>query len=73
MEIRNSACVKSREFADIRFILFVPLCDCSNISSLVCDCIKTSSKYVIAFFCSISGLKFLHMKAEKAAGPMDIP
>ena len=44
-----------------------------NISSLVCDCIKTSSKYVIAFFFSISGLKILLMKAEKAAGPMDIP
>ena len=30
VEIRNSACVKSREFADIKFILFVPLCDCSS-------------------------------------------
>ena len=27
---RTSACVNKREFADIRFILFVPLCDCSN-------------------------------------------
>ena len=34
---------------------------------------KTSSKYVIAFFLSISGLKVLLMKAEKATGPMDIP
>ena len=29
-ESRISACVYKREFADIRFILFVPLCDCSN-------------------------------------------
>ena len=33
----------------------------------------TSSKYVIAFFFNISGQKILLMKAEKAAGPMDIP
>ena len=37
------------------------------------DCMKTSSKYMIAFLLSMSGLKILHMKAEKAAGPMDIP
>ena len=43
------------------------------ISSLVFDCMKTSSKYVIAFFLSISGLKFLLINAEKAAGPMDVP
>ena len=30
VESRNSACVNKREFADIRFILFVPLWDCSN-------------------------------------------
>ena len=30
VESRSSACVNKREFADIRFILFVPLCDCSN-------------------------------------------
>ena len=44
-----------------------------NISSLVFDCIKTSSKYVIAFFLSISRLKILLIDAEKAAGPMDMP
>ena len=43
-----------------------------NISSLVCDCMKTSPKYVIAFFLRISGLKILLINAEKAAGPMDI-
>ena len=30
VESRNSACVNNCEFADIRFILFVPLCDCNN-------------------------------------------
>ena len=30
VESRNSACVKSHEFADIKFILFVPLCGCSS-------------------------------------------
>ena len=30
VENRNSACVNRREFADIRFILFVPLWDCNN-------------------------------------------
>ena len=30
IESRSSACVNKREFANIRFILFVPLCDCSN-------------------------------------------
>ena len=30
VESRSSACVNKREFADIRFILFVPLCDCIN-------------------------------------------
>ena len=30
VESRNSACVNRREFADIRFILFVPLWDCNN-------------------------------------------
>ena len=44
-----------------------------NISSLVCGCIKTSSKYVIAIFLSISGLKIILMNAEKAAGPMNMP
>ena len=44
-----------------------------NFSSLVYDCIKTSSKVVIAFFLSISGLKILLMNAEKAAGPIDMP
>ena len=34
MENRSSACVKKREIADIRFILFVPLCDCSNASPM---------------------------------------
>ena len=44
-----------------------------NISSFVCDCIRTSSKYVIAILMSLSDLKILLMNAEKAAGPMDIP
>ena len=43
------------------------------ISSFLCDCIKTSSKYVIAFLLSMSGPKILLMKAETAAGPMDMP
>ena len=30
VESCNSACVNRREFADIGFILFVPLRDCSN-------------------------------------------
>ena len=34
---------------------------------------KTSSKYVIAIFLSISGLKILIINAEKAAGSMEIP
>ena len=44
-----------------------------NISSFVCDCIKTSSMYVIAILLSMSGRKILLMEAEKAAGPMDMP
>ena len=44
-----------------------------NNSSFNCDCIKKSSKYVIAFLLIISGPKILLMKAEKAAGPMDMP
>ena len=44
-----------------------------NISSFVCDCIKTTSKYVIAFLLSMSGRKILILNAEKAAGPMEIP
>ena len=44
-----------------------------NISSFVCDCLKISSKYVIAFLLSMSGRKILLMNAEKVAGPMDIP
>ena len=44
-----------------------------NISSFVCDCKKSSSKYVIAFSLSLSGQKILLIKAEKAAGPMDMP
>ena len=30
VDSRSSACVNNRDFADIRFILFVPLCDCNN-------------------------------------------
>ena len=30
VESLSSDCVNSLEFAEIRFILFVPLCDCSN-------------------------------------------
>ena len=30
VESHSSACVNKQEFADIRFILFVPLGDCSN-------------------------------------------
>ena len=44
-----------------------------NISSFVCDCIKTTSKYVIAFLLSISGQKILFINAENAAGLVEIP
>ena len=44
-----------------------------NISSFVCVCIKTSSKFVIAFLLSMSGRKILLLNAENAAGPMEIP
>ena len=30
VESHSSACVNKQEFDDIRFVLFVPLCDCSN-------------------------------------------
>ena len=30
VESRSSACLNNREFADIRFVLFVPLCDGNN-------------------------------------------
>ena len=30
VESRSSACVNKRKFADMRFNLIVPLCDCSN-------------------------------------------
>ena len=30
VESLSSACVNSLQFAEIRFILFVPLCDCNN-------------------------------------------
>ena len=30
LRVESSACVKSLEFADIRFILFVTLCDCKS-------------------------------------------
>ena len=30
VENRSSACVNKREFADMRFILIVPLCYCNN-------------------------------------------
>ena len=38
-----------------------------NISSFVCDCIKTSSTYVIDILFSISGLKILLINVENAA------
>ena len=44
-----------------------------NISSLVCDCMKTSSKYVIAFLLSMSGRNILLITAENAAGPREVP
>ena len=44
-----------------------------NISLIVSDCLKTSSKYVITFFLTIKGRKILLIKAEKTAGPMEIP
>ena len=34
LESRSSACVNRREFADKRFILFVPLWDCKNAAPL---------------------------------------
>ena len=30
VESRSSACVNKREFAEMRFILFDPLCACKN-------------------------------------------
>ena len=44
-----------------------------KISYFVCDCMKTSSKYVVAFLLSIDGLKILLINAEKADGLMKIP
>ena len=44
-----------------------------NLSCFACDCMKTSSKYVVTFLLKISGPKFLILKAEKAAGPKDMP
>ena len=44
-----------------------------NISSFLGDCINTSSKYKIAFLLNMRGQKILLLKAEKAAGPMDMP
>ena len=43
-----------------------------NLSCFACDCMKTSTKYVVAFLLKKSGLKFLLLKAEKAAGPEDM-
>ena len=34
---------------------------------------KTSSKFVITFLLRMSGLKFLLINAENAAGAMEIP
>ena len=31
---RKSACVNKREFANLRFILFVPLWDCNNAATM---------------------------------------
>ena len=42
-------------------------------SSFVCDCIKESSSYVIAFLLSMSGRKKLLVSGENAAGPMKVP
>ena len=44
-----------------------------KISSFVCDCMKTTSKVVIAFLLSFSGQKIFLINAENAAGPMEIP
>ena len=30
VESRSLACLNKREFADMKFILFDPLCDCKN-------------------------------------------
>ena len=35
VESRNSACVNRREFADMRFILFVPLWDCNKAAPML--------------------------------------
>ena len=40
-------------------------------SCFVCDCMKTLSKFLMTFLLKISGVKFLLIKAEKAAGPID--
>ena len=39
-----------------------------NISSLVCECMKSSSKYVMIFLLRMSGQKILLINAENAAG-----
>ena len=38
-----------------------------SVSSFVCDCIKTSSKFLFEFLLIASGLKILLINAEKAA------
>ena len=38
-----------------------------------CDCLKTSSRYVVIFLLRLSGQKNLLINAENAAGPMEVP
>ena len=44
----------------------------SNFSSFTCDCMKTSSNYVMTFLLRVNGQNILLMNAKKAAGPMEI-
>ena len=44
-----------------------------NFLSFLRDCTKTSSKYLMELFFSISGMKILHINAENTTGPIEIP
>ena len=44
-----------------------------NLSFFVCDCIKTSSKYVVTILLRMRNRRVLLINAENAAGPIEIP
>ena len=44
-----------------------------NVSCFICDCVKTSSKYVMTTSLRMRGQKILIISAENAAGPVEIP